>query len=216
MVDGRWREHPWSDSGCGAGGSGNAGKGAAIGAVVGGVGEAVIGDQNRRKDEAAAAAAQAPPPPQVVVVTQQPYSTGQALGRLVGQWRVTGTIDTGAGVWVPVVGTARGSIDKTFFLRLDLSFNDPRSGQPVVGTSMVSQTGGRGVQMTNSFSSSPAVNHFRGEMDASGTVFEMSQFDPPHSSRRVIIRLGANAQWTADVWDGSSKRESYTFSWVGQ
>jgi hypothetical protein len=193
--------------------SGNAGAGAAIGAVAGGVGGAVIGDQNRRKNEAAA---QQPPPPSTVVVTsQQPYATGQALGRLVGQWRINGTIDSGSGTPLPLYGTARGTIDKIYFVRLDINFTDPRTGSPVQGTSIVSQTGGRGVEMTNSFSSSPTVNHFRGTMDASGTVFDMTQFDPPVSSRRVILRLSTNNQWTADVWGGTNRIESYTFTWVG-
>jgi hypothetical protein len=52
-------------------------------------------------------------------------------------------------------------------------------------------------------------------MDSSGTVFDMRQFDPPVSSRRVIIRLFTNNQWTADVWDGANRIESYTFTWVG-
>jgi hypothetical protein len=196
--------------------TGNAGKGAAIGAIVGGVGGAVIGDQNRRKDEAAAAAAQQPPPPQqVVIVAPQPYSTGQALGRLVGQWRVNGTIDTGSGATLPVYGTARGSVDKTYFVRIDLNFTDPRNGIPVQGTSVLSQTGVRGVQMTNSFSTSPAVKQFRGEMDPSGSLFDLRQFDPPYGSRRVMIHMSTSTQWTADVWEGSSRSESYTFTWVG-
>jgi hypothetical protein len=194
--------------------SGNAGKGAAIGAVVGGVGGAVIGDQNRRKDEAAAAAA-AQQPPTMVVVPQQPYSIGQALGRLVGQWSVTGTIDTGSGdTLLPVHGTARGSVDKTYFVRLDLYFTDPRSGEPVQGTSVISQTGSRGVQMTNSFSSSPVVKEFRGDMDSSGTVFDLKQ-RPAANSRRVIVRISGDTQWTADVWEGQRRTESYTFVRIG-
>ena len=191
--------------------TGSAGKGAAIGAIVGGVGGAVVGDQNKRNREAAEAAS-SQPPPTVVVTQQQPYVTGQALGRLVGQWKITGTINSGTANPLPVDGNATGTIDKTYFVRLDLNFTDPRTGQPVQGTSTISQTGGRGVEMANSFSTSPRVNQFKGNLDASGSIFELKQFDPPNSSRRVIIRLSSSNQWTADVWDGANRVESYTFT----
>jgi predicted small secreted protein len=190
--------------------SGNAGGGAAIGAVVGGVGGAVIGDQNRRQSEAAAAQQSA------ATATPQPvYQTGQAIGRLVGQWRIAGTIDLGGAGTASISGTARGSIDKTYFVRIESRFNDPRSGQVVEGTSVISQTGGRGIEMTNSFSTSPVVRHFKGEMDESGSVFNLSQFDPPMTSRKVIIRMPSNRGWTADVWDNGKRLESYEFISTG-
>jgi hypothetical protein len=77
-----------------------------------------------------------------------------------------------------VSGTARGSVDKTYFVRLDLTFTGPRNNQPVQGTSIISQTGVNGVEMTNSFSSSPTVIQFKGDMDFSGTIFNLKQFDP--------------------------------------
>ena len=216
--------------------TGSAGKGAAIGAIVGGVGGAVIGDQNRRKAEAAAAQPDSPPPapaptaatvtpaapavvttasPTVVVVSsQQPsYTTGQALGQLVGEWRVTGTIDTGTGSVLPVNGTARASIDKTYFLRIDMHFVDPRTNQPVDATSVISQTGGRGLEMTNSSSTSPEVRHFIGQMDQTGTVLN---FDPTtHGAdkrRRIVVRVAPTGGYTADCWDGDKRLESFTFS----
>ena len=82
---------------------------------------------------------------------------------------------------LPVDGTASGSIDKTYFVRLDLHFTDPRNGQSVDGTSVISQTGGRGVEMSNSFSSTPTVTQFKGDMDPSGSIFDLKQFDPPTS-----------------------------------
>jgi hypothetical protein len=189
--------------------SGNAGEGAAIGAIVGGVGGAVIGDQNRRKSEAAAAQQSAAAPPQPV------YQTGQAIGRLVGQWRIAGTIELGGAGTASISGTARGTIDKTYFVRLEMRFNDPRGGQVVEGTSIISQTGGRGIEMTNSFSTSPVVRHFKGEMDESGSVFNLSQVDPPMSSRKIIVRISPSRGWIADVWDSGKRVESYEFTSTG-
>jgi len=207
--------------------TGSAGKGAAIGAVVGGVGGAVIGDQNKRKAEAAQASQNQPPPSQTVVVqpqqttvivpaqstvvVQRTYNTGSALGRLVGQWRVSGTIQTEAG-GLAVYGTARSSVDKVYFLKTDLRFNDPRTGEMVEGTSVISQGGNRTLEMTNSFSTSPEVKHFRGEVDQSGSVLSFRQTDPGATSRQVIIRLSGNSNYSADVWDGAKRVESYEFS----
>ena len=190
--------------------SGNAGAGAAIGAVAGGVGGAVIGDQNRRRKEEAAAAQQAPPP-QTVVVQQQPYYTGSALYKFVGHWQITGTVDAGNGTKQPVYGTADAVIDKVYFVRIDAQFNNPRTKQNVSGTIVLSQTGGRGVESTNVFSSTPEIRCYRGTMDTSGTVFNLTQFDPPGESRTVNIQFQNNGSWTADVWSNGKLIESYTF-----
>jgi hypothetical protein len=118
--------------------SGNAGRGAGVGAVIGGVGGAAIGDQNRRRnEEVARQSAQSPQTilvqqlPVSVAVTarpaspvqtltgQQSYQTGSALGRLVGQWNISGTIDGGNGTMLPVHGTARATVDPSYFVRLD-------------------------------------------------------------------------------------------------
>ncbi|HEY7089676.1 MAG TPA: YMGG-like glycine zipper-containing protein [Tepidisphaeraceae bacterium] len=212
--------------------SGNAGAGAAIGAVVGGVGGAIVGDQNRRRSEEMAAMQQAPPPPQMATpqvvssdktvktttvtkttVTSQypPTPTSTALGRFVGEWRVTGSIDAGDGRTIPIGGTASGNVDKTFFVRLDLQFIDPRTGEPVIGTSTISQHGGRKLEMINAFSTSPTIKRFDGEADASETTFTFKQVDPPASSRRVIFKTSYPG-FTAEVWDGGRRVESYTFS----
>jgi hypothetical protein len=213
--------------------SGNAGAGAAVGAVVGGVGGAVIGDQNRRREEEAAAArssqqpqpAPQPAPTQTVAVAQpasttvvvvngstRQYSTGEALGRLIGKWQINGTIDGGDGKTLKVSGTATGSIERTYFVRLDTRFTDPRSGQAVEGTTMISQTGGKGIELTNSFSTSPEMKHFKGSVDQSGTIYNLTQSDPPNASRRLNVRTAADRTWTAEVWDGNQRLESYTFS----
>src|SRR3954469_22876096 len=182
--------------------SGDAGKGAAIGAVVGGVGGAVIGDQNRRKDEAAAAAAKNPPPSQAVVVYGQPqnYSTGRALGRFVGKWRVSGMIDGDKEAPLVVSGSANGAADKTYFVRLDLRFTDPRNGQQVEGTSILSQTGGRGIEMTTSFSTSPRGGRLRGELANSGSLCTLTETWSQASGRRIVIRMSSASEWTAEVW----------------
>jgi hypothetical protein len=68
--------------------------------------------------------------------------------------------------------------------------------------------------MTGSFSSSPDVRRYRGEMDASGNVISLNQFSPASPSRRIVMRLSAGTAWTAEVWDCRSRVESYTFTWV--
>lgn len=199
--------------------TGKAGAGAAIGAVVGGVGGAVIGDQNRRRDEAATSSTKTPTPAAntatVVPVSQvtaapQAYSTGQALGRLVGGWRVSGSVIAN-GQSMPLSGTARGTVDKVYFVRLDLRLTDPRSGQTVEATSVLSQMGGRNLEMTNSSSTSPDVRHFRGQMDESGAVFSFNQTDPGAAGRTIILRMSADRSFTADVWQNGARAESLTF-----
>jgi hypothetical protein len=207
--------------------SGNAGKGAAIGAIVGGVGGAVVGDQNRRKSEQAAAAAAAanppPPPPPSLPPPPMPtppptgyvvqtYRTGSALGRLIGQWRISGVVDDGRGGTLPVYGNASAIVENVYFVRIDIHFVDPRTGMPVDGTSVLSQDGNRRLEMTNSFSSSPETERFAGEMDASGSVLNFRQVSPPGSNRQVVIRMSNGPGWTADVWLGQQRLESYAFS----
>jgi surface antigen len=210
--------------------SGNAGRGAATGAIVGGVGGAAIGDQNRRRNEEAArqpapssqaivaqprSAPVTTPVPPAPVIVQQSFQASAALGRLVGQWNVSGTIDAGNGTTLPVHGTARASVDMSYFVRLDVHFTDPRNGEVVDGTSVISQTGQRGLEMTSSFSSSPDVRRYRGEMDASGNVLNFNQVSPASSSRRIVMRLSPGNEWTAEVWDRGNRIESYTFTWIG-
>lgn len=186
--------------------TGEAGAGAAIGAVVGGVGGAVIGDQKKRRDEAAKAAAQTP--------SQPTYATGVALGKFVGTWKVSGTVQNN-GATLPVNGTAKGVVDKTYFVRLDIQLKDPRNGQTVEGTSIISQTGGRNLDMTNSYNTAPQVNRFRGEMDASGNVFNFTQVDSFNQPRSIVLRMGENRTFTAEAWDGNRRAETRNFTYVG-
>ena len=216
--------------------TGSAGKGAAIGAVVGGIGGAVVGNENKKKSDreeamakeqmqqqkAATAATATTPPPSgsagapgatvVTVTTTTNYQTGPALGKLVGNWNISGIVEGADGKPMAVNGTAKAATDKTYFLKIDITTKDPRDGTVIEGTSVISQRGGRALDMTNSFSTSPQVKQFRGEMDESGSVFSFTQYDPPNSSRKVILRAADAKQFTADVWDGSRKLESYTFT----
>ena len=183
--------------------TGEAGAGAAIGAVAGAVGGAVIGDQNRRRDEAFEKQATQPS-------ANQPYSTGYALGNLVGDWNVRETLANGKS---PAQGSAHITADKNYFVRMELRFKNPTTGETVEGTCVISQTGGRGVEMTNSFSSNPQVRRFKGEMDSTGTVFSFSETHPPGAAaRKIVLRVPGRSGFTADVWDGSTKVETYTFT----
>lgn len=40
------------------------------------------------------------------------------MGRLVGQWNISGTIGGGSGTKLPVHGTARATVDLSYFVRL--------------------------------------------------------------------------------------------------
>jgi hypothetical protein len=187
--------------------SGDAGQGAAIGAIAGGIGGAVIGDQNRRRDEATAKQMTAPAPTQSA---NQPYATGYALGNLVGNWKVNDVVAKDG--TTSAQGTAKVVAEKNYFVRMELRFTDPRTGQTVEGTSVISQTGGRGLEMTNSFSSMPQVRRFKGEMDATGTVFSFTEAQPSATARKIILRVPGRSGFTADVWDGSTRVETYSFT----
>lgn len=188
--------------------TGSAGTGAAIGAIAGGVGGAVIGDQNRRKDEAAAKNMT----PATQSSANQPYSTGYALGNLVGTWNVRETLASSGKTTVQ--GTANITADKNYFIRMELRFPDPKTGQIAEGTSVISQTGGRGLEMTNSFSTMPQVRHFKGEMDSTGTVLSFTEAQPSSSgpARKIILRVPGRTGFSADVWEGSTRVESYSFT----
>ena len=188
--------------------TGSAGKGAAIGAIAGGVGGAVIGDQNRRNNEAAANMQQYPPPGQV-------YVTGGPLWGLVGTWNVQGDELGPDGNRIQTSGSVKGAVDKTYFLRLDCRFNNPSGDGVIEGTSVVSQDGGDKLTMTNSFSSSPQMVRYDGKVDKSGLLFTFKQTDPrTDSPRKISIRIVSRDQWSAQVWQRVNGKdqmvESYT------
>lgn len=195
--------------------SGNAGAGAAIGAVTGAVGGALIGDQNRRNKEAMEAAAAAPPPSQPRV-----YATGGPLWNLVGSWDVQGEDLAADGTRVPVTGTVKGVVDKTYFLRLDCRFNNPRSNDVIEGTSVISQDGGNRLTMSNSFSTSPQMVRYTGNVDQSGLLFTFAQTDPrTDSPRKITLRMISRDRFTAEVRQRMNGKEetveSYTFTRTG-
>jgi Glycine zipper len=204
--------------------SGDAEKGAAIGAIVGAVGGAVIGDQNRRQNEAAAASSRpAPPPsspPAAAPMTTAPasqYPASPALSRMVGKWTVQGWVLDEAGNTVNVSGTADSVVDKKYFLRTDLRLTDSRNGTVTEGTSILGQEGGRRVTMVNSFSSSPEMKRFEGEIDESGSIFTLRQVAPnggAEGSRRVTIRTSGTDRWTAEAWERRGRRDQCTESFT--
>jgi hypothetical protein len=199
--------------------SGNAGAGAAIGAVTGAVGGAVIGDQNRRNREAmdAAAAANAPRP---APAQSTDYKTGGALFGLVGNWNIVGEEISPDGQRTPVTGTAKGSVEETYFLRLDVKFTDPQSNQTVEGTSLIAQEGGNKLTMNNTFSSNPQMVRYKGNVDTTGQAFVFKQTEPRvDSPRNVLLRAAGPDRWTAQVWVNQGGKdqtvETYTFTRAG-
>lgn len=202
--------------------TGSAGEGAAIGAIVGGVGGAIIGDQNRRREEAAQQQSQQPPAasqgmqPVQTTTTVVEYRTGGPLAGLLGKWNVVGEMNDN-GRPLAFTGSAVGAVDKTYFVRIDMTIQDPRNGATIQGTSIVSQHGGTNIQMTNTSSSSPTVRRFAGNMDPSGSFFNLIEIDvaPGAQARRLIIRFMPDGHWTCDVWGGvygqDQKLETYNF-----
>jgi hypothetical protein len=79
---------------------------------------------------------------------------------------------------------------------------------------VISQTGGRGLEMTNSFSTMPQVRHFKGEMDSTGTVLSFTEAQPSSSApvRKIILRVPGRTGFSADVWEGMNRVESYSFT----
>jgi len=181
--------------------SGNAGKGAVIGAVAGGVGGAVLGDQNRRTNErnsaqnssASSGTAQNPPPGSVARADRDRL----ALTRLARSWRVTGweTID---GQRHLVSGTATGSVENAFFVRLMTVMRDDQSGQVNNGNIVFSSEPARGVTMTSYFDSAPWPMTFSGGVSDDGNVFTLNEI-APSADRRVVIRFVNASQWVADI-----------------
>lgn len=194
--------------------TGHAGEGAAIGAIAGLVGGAVIGDQNERRAQQQQQQASAPPPPPAQGVQYVQYPVSPLLSQMVGVWNVSVTLTGPKGNQVTVQGNSTNYADKMYFLRMDLTFTDPRTGQQVAGTSVLSQEGGNGVSMTNSFSTSPEMKRFQGQMDPSGTILNLRQVSPPGGNRSIMVRMSGPNQFTAEAWDGSVRAESLTFTRV--
>lgn len=200
--------------------SGNAGKGAVIGAVAGGVGGAVLGDQNRRSNERnaqsgsaagnAGANAGGPPPPAGSAARAD--RDRLALTRLARSWQVKGweTID---GQRHLVSGTANGSVENAFFVRLITTMRDDQSGQANNGNIVFSSEASRGVTMTGYFDSAPWPSTFAGTASDDGNVFTLNEIAPA-TDRRVVIRFVSPNQWVADVSNrgNSTPQASFTFT----
>lgn len=204
--------------------SGNAGRGAATGAIVGGVGGAVVGDQNRRQNQRAAT----PPPAPIVVAPArtnapqaQPLSSADrdrlALARFARTWRVSGW-ETVNGERRFVNGNAAGSVDCSFFVRLDMSMFDEQSGRMNTGNLVFASEPGRGVTMSSRFDTSPSLTTYLGTATADGTLFTLDEMGWGGSTtgRRIIIRFLSADEFVADVserWGGqSSQQASFTFT----
>jgi hypothetical protein len=175
------------------------------------VGGAVIGDQNRRNAEAAnqAAAAAAVPPP---------YSAAGPLWKLVGDWKVDGQEVTADGRKISASGTAKAAVDKNYFLRIDLNMNDAGGNTKAQGTSMIAQEGGDRIRMYNTFSTSPQLVQYAGNVQQGGSVFALKQ-TAPAGTRKINIRITDPDRWTAEVWERRSGQdvqvETMTFTRAG-
>jgi hypothetical protein len=133
------------------------------------------------------------------------YPTSPALNRLVGHWNVEGSMLSAAGERIAFGGTASGTVEKDYFLRLDLQIRDPRNRQEVGGTSVIGQDGGRLLTMANAFSTSPELRVYRGELDPDGSAITLTQIGRSSAdARRLVLRFVSNDQWTAEAWNSGS------------
>lgn len=180
--------------------TGEAGTGAAIGAVSGLVGGAIIGDQNRRRDEQAGS----PTAPRQASTT---YAAAPTLSNMVGSWDVSGSVTGVGGATQAVSGNATATSDRNYFLRLEISVTDPRTNATVEGTSVIGQDGGDGLSMVNSFSTSPEMRRFEGQIDSSHSIMTFRQVSPAGGSRRVVLRMSGNDRFTAEAWDKIDGRD---------
>lgn len=139
------------------------------------------------------------------------FQTGRPLGEFIGNWKINGWVAGADSERRTVTGTAKSSREKNYFVRLDLSFIDPATGQTVEGTSLLSQDGNREVDLTSWFSSSPAMRHFDGTMSADGKTFD---FQGDATGRTIRLNVINSDKFTADVWSGGTQIESYTFTRV--
>lgn len=193
--------------------SGDAGKGAAIGAVVGGLGGAVVGDQNRRRSEAGGAGstdAQRSASPAQLTQTDRDRL---ALGKLARAWKLTGW-ETVEGHKRFLSGTAVGSVENSYFLRLNVNVTEDQTGRASHGNILFASEPGRGLTMTSRFDTSPSALAYAGTVSNNGDVFTLRESG--RGNRQIVIRFLSADQWVADVSDpdgsGRVPRGSLTFS----
>lgn len=139
------------------------------------------------------------------------FKTGRPLGEFVGSWKINGWVLDQNNEHRSVSGTAKTSREKTYFVRMDLSFSEPGSTATVDGTCLFAQDGDRNVNLTNWFSSSPTMRRFNGQMSADGTSFDFHELN---SDRNVRLQFQNKNTFTAEVWSGGQQIESYTFTRV--
>jgi hypothetical protein len=46
-------------------------------------------------------------------------------------------------------------------------------------------------------------------------MIHLKQVQPPLASRQIVIRMSPGRDWTAEVWDGGRRVESFAFAWTG-
>jgi hypothetical protein len=202
--------------------TGDAGAGAAIGAVVGGVGGAVIGDQNRRKAENATASGQTGAGVSSAGSSSAVAAADQdreILSRLAGRWSISGWSEVVASDRRDLRGTAEGSVEQNYFLRLDVSLGvDPTSGQAQSGTLIFASEPGRGMTLSSRFSDAPSTSRFVGSSSSDGRSLTLDEVDSTIKGirRRVVIRFFSDDEWLADVSNaaaaGSPRLGSFRFT----
>lgn len=178
--------------------TGAAGAGAAFGAETGAIMGGVEGGDNAKREKAAEAGAQS----YGAVGQPVPTIAWSDLAKFVGTWRFIGWIqDPSTGTKTDIFGQMRGEVEHNYFVRLSLvNFKDPRTGQPVTGSTVFGFEPGRGFTMTSAFSTSPATLHFLGSVDGTGSFYTFNQVAPTDpSSRSVTIVFASPNQYTAEV-----------------
>lgn len=205
--------------------TGEAGKGAAAGAIIGGVGGAVIGDQNRRASRGApgkaAAPAGTPAGTPATAATPPPLTRADqdrlALAKFARSWKVTGWEVTGEGRR-NVVGTARGSVENNYFVRLDMRV--AAEGQPdavSTGNIILGSEPERGVAMTSRYSTTPVPLSYVGRVADNGNTFTFDETLNTRTARhRIVIRFLSADEFVADVTvangTGSVPQASFRFT----
>jgi hypothetical protein len=187
---------------------GSAGKGAAIGAIAGGGTGAVIGDQNRRQSEQSAQAAArsrpapaaapspapaAPVPPAVATADQNRL----ALVRFARSWSIAGW-QTVNGQRQLVSGTATGTVENAFFVKLVVRVADDQTGWTSSGEVWFASEPGRGITMDSRFDTLPIPVTHAGGVSADGSVFTLDETTPGVVGRRTVIRFLSDSEFVVD------------------
>lgn len=179
---------------------GSAGKGAAIGAVAGGAGGAMIGDQNRRQNDRNAQAAAQPRTIAAAQVSPAVATADQnrlALVRFARSWSIAGwqTVD---GQRRLVSGTATGTVENAFFVKLAVRVTDQQTGWASTGEVWFASEPGRGITMDSRFDTLPIPVTHAGAVSADGSVFTLDETTPGVAGRRTVIRFLSDTEFVVD------------------